>query len=88
MIGKKRNGQVARTRAVVARLRRRAGGRIGLVLLTLFVAGSIVGPWVAPDDPLAQDLARRLESPSASHLLGTDEFGTSSRACCTERGSR
>jgi len=75
MIGKKKNGQLARTRAVVARLRRRAGGRIGLALLTLFLVGSIVGPWVAPEDPLAQDLSRRLERPSASHLLGTDEFG-------------
>ncbi len=32
-------------------------------------------PWLAPHAPLAQDLAHRLEPPSASYWLGTDFLG-------------
>lgn len=71
----KRSGSPAGTRAVLGRVARRTGGRVGLFLLAIFVLVSIVGPWVAPEDPLAQDLSRRLEQPSAQHPLGTDEFG-------------
>jgi peptide/nickel transport system permease protein len=35
----------------------------------------LLTPWLAPYDPTAQVLADRLQSPSAAHWLGTDNFG-------------
>lgn len=53
----------------------RIGARLGLaVVLVLLVAG-LAAPFVAPYDPLAQDLGARLQGPSARHLLGTDLVG-------------
>lgn len=46
---------------------------VGLVGLVLVVA--LVAPWLAPHDPTAQALQRRLESPSRAHWLGLDELG-------------
>ena len=50
-------------------------GRIGLVMLAVFVLLGIVGPWVAPYDPRAIDLAHRFERVSSAHWLGTDAKG-------------
>lgn len=47
---------------------------LGILLGLLFVAA--FAPWLAPDDPLAQDLANRLQPPlSPGHILGTDSLG-------------
>jgi ABC-type dipeptide/oligopeptide/nickel transport system permease subunit len=46
----------------------------GLVVALLVVLG-IAGPWIAPHDPLIQDLGKSLEGPSAEHWFGTDSFG-------------
>jgi len=54
---------------------RHKGALIGTVLIVLFVGMALTAPWVAPHDPLAQDLAVRLLPPSAAHVLGTDDFG-------------
>lgn len=45
------------------------------IIIAVFVLAALAAPLVAPHDPLAQDLAIRLQGPSFSHLLGTDEFG-------------
>ena len=60
------------------RMPRRSGSWVlwigaGLVGLVLVVA--LVAPWLAPHDPSAQALERRLESPSRAHWLGLDELG-------------
>jgi peptide/nickel transport system permease protein len=39
------------------------------------MAAAVLGPWVVPHDPLAQDLALRLTPPSWLHPLGLDELG-------------
>ncbi len=66
--------------ALVARLRPRfetlpapavAGGAFCLFWLGLALAA----PWVAPYDPIAQDLNATLLPPGGAHLLGTDNFG-------------
>jgi len=44
-----------------------------LVAGTMLVA--LAAPWIAPGDPAAQLLERRLESPSRDHPLGLDELG-------------
>ena len=47
--------------------------RRGIVLLT--VVAAIFGPLLAPFDPAAQELALRLEGPTAMHWFGLDELG-------------
>lgn len=48
---------------------------VGLVLIILIAAIAIAAPLVAPYDPLDQSVRDRLESPSRTHLLGTDDKG-------------
>jgi peptide/nickel transport system permease protein len=48
---------------------------IGGALCLLWLLVALAAPWLAPYDPLAQDLAATLRSPSVVHLLGTDNFG-------------
>ncbi len=46
---------------------------LGFVALQVLLA--IFAGWVAPYDPLAQDVLARLKGPSGAHWLGTDQFG-------------
>ena len=57
--------EIARNRLALA------GGAVVALLVVLGVAG----PWIAPHDPLAQDLAKSLQGPSLEHWFGTDSFG-------------
>jgi peptide/nickel transport system permease protein/oligopeptide transport system permease protein len=54
--------------------RRRLAMAGGAVILLLVLLG-IAGPWIAPYDPLDQDLSKSLQSPSWAHWFGTDSFG-------------
>ncbi len=45
-----------------------------LIVLAFFILG-LVGPWIAPYDPLAIDLLHEYEPPSKSHWLGTGDNG-------------
>ena len=59
-------------------LRFAGNGRIvaGGLLMGLLVLAAIAAPWLAPFDPLDQDLAAQLQRPVWSgHLLGTDSLG-------------
>ncbi|WP_233859336.1 nickel transporter permease [Paraburkholderia sp. HD33-4] len=48
----------------------------GLSILMLLVIVAVIGPWIAPHDPLRQVLSDRLLPPgSASYWLGTDQLG-------------
>jgi peptide/nickel transport system permease protein len=44
------------------------------VLVAVFVA-AVLGPWLAPYDPFAVDLAANYRPSSRAHLLGTDHLG-------------
>ena len=46
-----------------------------LALFTAFVLLALVGPWIAPYDPLASDTAHALQSPTARNWFGTDALG-------------
>lgn len=52
----------------------RPSGLIALVILAGLLFAITVGPLLVAD-PAAQDVARRLEGPSADYLLGTDHLG-------------
>jgi len=56
-------------------MRRQPLALTGGGLLALLALAALLAPLLAPADPLAQDLQRRLQPPSAAHWLGTDEFG-------------
>lgn len=60
-----------RLRQTMTPLRILAAVYVAILLATMAGAG-----FLAPDDPLAQDVANRLRPPGTSgHLLGTDELG-------------
>jgi len=48
---------------------------IGAAIVLLFVFMAIFAPLIAPHDPLYTNIQVRLEGPSATHPLGTDELG-------------
>jgi peptide/nickel transport system permease protein len=48
---------------------------VGLALLTAIVLVAVLAPWLAPYDPLEQNIVARLEPPSAEFWLGTDSYG-------------
>lgn len=48
---------------------------LGGALLAGFALLALLGPWIVPHDPNAQDLFAMLEGPSAIHPLGTDPLG-------------
>jgi peptide/nickel transport system permease protein len=47
----------------------------GTVVMGLFIVVAIFAPFVAPYDPLQQDLAGKFAPPSRAHLMGQDELG-------------
>lgn len=47
----------------------------GLAFLLLLLFLAVAAPLVMPYDPAAQSLGEKFLGPTASHLLGTDEFG-------------
>ncbi|OLT18180.1 peptide ABC transporter permease [Pseudonocardia sp. CNS-139] len=50
-------------------------GVASLVVLAAMVLLGVLGPLLAPQDPLVQDPSALLQGPSAAHLLGTDNLG-------------
>ena len=47
----------------------------GFVLIAILVLIAVLAPFIAPADPIKQELATRLKPPSAAHWLGTDQLG-------------
>lgn len=56
-------------------LLRRPAGAAGAAIVVAVGVVALLAPWLAPYDPLAVDLARKLAPPSAAHWLGTDQTG-------------
>lgn len=48
---------------------------VGLTIIVLFIALSLLAPLLAPYDPATQNLGNRLAFPSPEHWFGTDELG-------------
>ncbi len=49
--------------------------QIGGVVMLVLLIGAIFGPLIAPYPPDKPNYVHQFESPSRTHLLGTDEFG-------------
>ncbi|MFO7631217.1 MAG: ABC transporter permease [Caldilinea sp.] len=56
-------------------LRRNPLVLLGLAIFSAWVIISIGAPWIAPYDPLKQNIVSRLQPPSADHWFGTDQLG-------------
>lgn len=59
----------------ISRFARDPLGLLGLIIVTLMVAGAVFATWIIPYDPIAMDMLHRLEPPSTAHLMGTDQLG-------------
>lgn len=47
----------------------------GVIICLFWIIMAIIAPFVAPYDPVVQDLTLRLKAPSAAHIFGTDNIG-------------
>lgn len=47
----------------------------GILVIVFWVIISLVAPWLAPSDPLAQNVSGRLASPGTEYIMGSDELG-------------
>jgi peptide/nickel transport system permease protein len=50
-------------------------GKVGVLLLALFVCVAVLGPTLAPYNPYTIGVGAPVAGPSAQHWLGTDELG-------------
>src|SRR3981189_2558646 len=50
-------------------------GALGGLLIIVLVATALLAPVLAPYDPIKIKSSDRLQAPSLSHPLGTDDFG-------------
>ncbi|SFZ86366.1 peptide/nickel transport system permease protein [Devosia enhydra] len=50
-------------------------GMFGAVLVTLMLGAALLAQWIAPRNPTQINGRDRLQGPSATYLLGTDELG-------------
>jgi peptide/nickel transport system permease protein len=56
-------------------LRRNPRTIFGITVIVIILLAAVFAPLVSPYEPNVQNLRSRLEAPSATHLLGTDQFG-------------
>ncbi len=63
------------TRDIWKRFRRHKLAVVGLVIVAAYILMALFGPWIAPHEPYEHHPADRLQGPSATYPLGTDEFG-------------
>lgn len=50
-------------------------GVLGLLIVVMFLLMAVFAPWLAPYNPISQDLPSQLQPSSAAHPLGTDDVG-------------
>jgi peptide/nickel transport system permease protein len=62
-------------RVMASRLLRDPTTLAGIILCAIVVLGALLAPWLAPRDPLEQNIIDRLAGPGSDYLLGTDQFG-------------
>ena len=67
--------RAARRTSIWESIRRQRLALTGALLVAFFALLALVGPALAPFGPTEQFIDDRLQPPSATYLLGTDEFG-------------
>jgi peptide/nickel transport system permease protein len=60
---------------ILALLLRRHAARFGSTIVLIFLLLTLLAPILVPYDPYDQDLSSALSPPSATHWLGTDQYG-------------
>jgi len=68
-------GWTDEAQALLRKLLRNRLTAVGIAVIVLLVLLALLAPWLAPTDPLRQDLSRALLPPGPDHWFGTDEFG-------------
>lgn len=63
------------TVAALQRLLKSPSGFIGLVIISLVFLSAIFAPIISPYDPIKLNTKDRLQGPSQSHIVGTDQYG-------------
>ncbi|MCK4257663.1 MAG: ABC transporter permease [Halanaerobiales bacterium] len=48
---------------------------VGMAIIALIIIAAVFAPFIAPHDPIKQNILQRYKTPSAKYLLGTDELG-------------
>ncbi len=67
--------EVSHKRRMWLAFRRNKTALFGGIMAVMVVLTAIFAPWLAPYDPLDQNVLARLEPGSALHWMGTDDFG-------------
>lgn len=72
---KRSSPRVEAYKAFWKRLSRNKAAMVGGFFIVLFVIISIIGPFLTTQDPTEVNVLNKLQSPSAEHWFGTDNFG-------------
>lgn len=67
--------RISRVSTVLSDLLSNTKGLMGVILLGTIIAISLGAPLIAPYSPKAIGVGQALQSPSAQHLMGTDDLG-------------
>jgi peptide/nickel transport system permease protein/oligopeptide transport system permease protein len=70
-----RNGRKKQLTEFATRFKGSSSAMIGLIMLAILIGSAIFAPVLAPYDPYDSNLPNSLKSPSAAHIMGTDELG-------------
>lgn len=62
-------------RSLAARLWRNPMARLGMIISAAVILAALIGPALAPYDPVAITLAERFQTPGSAHLMGADHLG-------------
>lgn len=64
-----------RSRELFRRFRRQRLAMVGTILVITIITAAIILPPLIHWDPIKMDIKNALQTPNATHLLGTDHFG-------------
>ncbi|MGM0924117.1 MAG: nickel transporter permease [Bacillota bacterium] len=62
-------------KVMVSQFKKNKRAMVGLWMVIFFIFIAICAPWIAPYDPIKQNMEIMLQPPTTDHLFGTDEFG-------------
>lgn len=71
-VRRRSEGTLARA---VHKFARNRAALLSFIVLGILTLASVLAPWIAPHDPEKLNILARLQPPSATHWLGTDDVG-------------